>query len=85
MPRSSRSTARWSGLPSKRRQIDPEAEEEAAALRRETDEFIDARMAELRVGAAQDSESGRTARLGWQSVAAWIGDTMKLDRRAYTE
>ena len=58
-PRRSPSTARSSGSPRQRAaKMRAEAEDEAAALRRETDEFIDSRMAELRVGAAQDREPG---------------------------
>ena len=63
-----------------------EAGEEAAALRREIDEFIDARMASFESVLHKTVSQVRTARARLAERSGLdAGDTMKLDRRAYVE
>ena len=63
-----------------------EADEEAAALRRETDEFIDARMASIESVLHKTVSQVRTARARLSERSGLdAGDTMKLDRRTYLE
>jgi cell division septum initiation protein DivIVA len=59
---------------------------EAAALRRETDEFIDARMASFESVLHKTVSQVRTARARLAERSGLdAGDTMKLDRRTYAE
>ena len=61
-----------------------EADTEAAALRRETDEFIDARMASFESVLHKTVSQVRTARARLSERSGLdAGDTMKLDRRAF--
>ena len=63
-----------------------EADTEAAALRRETDEFIDARMASFESVLHKTVSQVRTARARLSERSGLdAGDTMKLDRRALPE
>lgn len=63
-----------------------EADTEAAALRRETDEFIDARMASFESVLHKTVSQVRTARARLSERSGLdAGDTMKLDRRAFPE
>ena len=63
-----------------------EAGTEAAALRRETDEFIDARMASFESVLHKTVSQVRTARARLSERSGLdAGDTMKLDRRAFPE
>ena len=67
-------------------QMRSEADGEAAALRRETDEFIDARMASFESVLHKTVSQVRTARARLAERSGLdAGDTMKLDRRAFTE
>jgi len=63
-----------------------DADQEAAALRRETDEFIDARMASFESVLHKTVSQVRTARARLSERSGLdAGDTMKLDRRAFPE
>ena len=88
MPPTSRSTARSSGWPSRSLLgMRAEADEEAAALRRETDEFIDARMASFESVLHKTVEPGADGTRP-TGGAQWLGCgrlPMKLDRRTYAE
>jgi F0F1-type ATP synthase membrane subunit b/b' len=67
-------------------QMRTEADTEAAALRRETDEFIDARMASFESVLHKTVSQVRTARARLSERSGLdAGDTMKLDRRALPE
>ena len=67
-------------------QMRTEAGTEAAALRRETDEFIDARMASFESVLHKTVSQVRTARARLSERSGLdAGDTMKLDRRALPE
>jgi len=67
-------------------QMRTEADTEAAALRRETDEFIDARMASFESVLHKTVSQVRTARARLSERSGLdAGDTMKLDRRAFPE
>ena len=67
-------------------QMRTEAGTEAAALRRETDEFIDARMASFESVLHKTVSQVRTARARLSERSGLdAGDTMKLDRRAFPE
>lgn len=67
-------------------QMRAEADTEAAALRRETDEFIDARMASFESVLHKTVSQVRTARARLSERSGLdAGDTMKLDRRAFPE
>ena len=67
-------------------QMRAEADTEAAALRRETDEFIDARMASFESVLHKTVSQVRTARARLSERSGLdAGDTMKLDRRALPE
>jgi hypothetical protein len=67
-------------------QMRSEADVEAAALRRETDEFIDARMASFESVLHKTVSQVRTARARLSERSGLdAGDTMKLDRRAFPE
>jgi cell division septum initiation protein DivIVA len=63
-----------------------EADDEAAALRRETDEFIDARMASFESVLHKTVSQVRTARARLAERSGLdAGDTMRLDRRRHAE
>ncbi len=63
-----------------------EADDEAAALRRETDEFIDARMASFESVLHKTVSQVRTARARLAERSGLdAGDTMRLDRRVHGE
>ena len=63
-----------------------EADHEAAALRRETDEFIDARMAGFESVLHKTVSQVRTARARLAERSGLdAGDTMRLDRRQHPE
>jgi hypothetical protein len=63
-----------------------EADDEAAALRRETDEFIDARMASFESVLHKTVSQVRTARARLAERSGLdAGDTMRLDRRTHAE
>ncbi len=63
-----------------------EADDEAAALRRETDEFIDARMASFESVLHKTVSQVRTARARLAERSGLdTGDTMRLDRRTHAE
>jgi hypothetical protein len=63
-----------------------EADDEAAALRRETDEFIDARMASFESVLHKTVSQVRTARARLAERSSLdAGDTMRLDRRTHAE
>jgi len=67
-------------------QMRADADVEAAALRRETDEFIDARMASFESVLHKTASQVRTARARLAERSGLDGaDTMKLDRRSYME
>jgi hypothetical protein len=67
-------------------QMRAEADGEAAALRRETDEFIDARMASFESVLHKTASQVRTARARLAERSGLDGaDTMRLDRRTYAE
>ena len=67
-------------------QMRSEADVEAAALRRETDEFIDARMASFESVLHKTVSQVRTARARLSERSGLdAGTTMKLDRRAFPE
>jgi hypothetical protein len=67
-------------------QMRADADVEAAALRRETDEFIDARMASFESVLHKTASQVRTARARLAERSGLDGaDTMKLDRRTYME
>ena len=67
-------------------QMRADADVEAAALRRETDEFIDARMASFESVLHKTVSQVRTARARLAERSGLDGaDTMKLDRRSYME
>jgi hypothetical protein len=67
-------------------QMRADADLEAAALRRETDEFIDARMASFESVLHKTASQVRTARARLAERSGLDGaDTMKLDRRSYME
>jgi len=67
-------------------QMRADADVEAAALRRETDEFIDARMASFESVLHKTASQVRTARARLAERSGFDGaDTMKLDRRSYME
>ena len=63
-----------------------EADDEAAALRRETDEFIDTRMASFESVLHKTVSQVRTARARLAERSGLdAGDTMRLDRRTHAE
>ena len=63
-----------------------EADDEAAALRRETDEFIDARMASFESVLHKTVSQVRTARARLAERSGLdAGATMRLDRRTHAE
>jgi len=67
-------------------QMRADADVEAAALRRETDGFIDARMASFESVLHKTASQVRTARARLAERSGLDGaDTMKLDRRSYME
>jgi hypothetical protein len=67
-------------------QMRADADEEAAALRRETDEFIDARMASFESVLHKTVSQVRTARARLAERSGLDGaDTMRLDRRNFAE
>jgi len=67
-------------------QMRADADVEAAALRRETDEFIDARMTSFESVLHKTASQVRTARARLAERSGLDGaDTMKLDRRSYME
>lgn len=67
-------------------QMRADADVEAAALRRETDEFIDARMASFESVLHKTASQVRTARARLAERSGLDGaDTMKLDRRSYMD
>jgi F0F1-type ATP synthase membrane subunit b/b' len=67
-------------------QMRAEADTEAAALRRETDEFIDARMASFESVLHKTVSQVRTARARLAERSGLDGgDTMRLDRRTLAE
>jgi hypothetical protein len=67
-------------------QMRADADEEAAALRRETDEFIDARMASFESVLHKTVSQVRTARARLAERSGLDGaDTMRLDRRNFVE
>jgi hypothetical protein len=67
-------------------QMRSEADQEAAALRRETDEFIDARMASFESVLHKTASQVRTARARLAERSGLDGaETMRLDRRTYPE
>lgn len=67
-------------------QMRAEADEEAVALRRETDEFIDARMAGFESVLHKTVSQVRTARARLAERSGLdAGDTMRLDRRQHPE
>ena len=67
-------------------QMRADADVEAAALRRETEEFIDARMASFESVLHKTASQVRTARARLAERSGLDGaDTMKLDRRSYME
>ena len=81
MPRCWPSTARWCGWPSEQAaQLLAEAEEEAAALRRETDEFIDQRMAGFESVLHKTASQVKTARLRLAERSGLDGDA-HVDQR----
>jgi hypothetical protein len=67
-------------------QMRADADQEAAALRRETDEFIDARMASFESVLHKTVSQVRTARARLAERSGLDGaDTMRLDRRNFAE
>jgi hypothetical protein len=67
-------------------QMRAEADNEAAALRRETDEFVDARMASFESVLHKTVSQVRTARARLSERSGLDGaDTMRLDRRTLAE
>ena len=67
-------------------QMRAEADVEAGALRRETDEFIDARMASFESVLHKTVSQVRTARARLAERSGLdAGDTMRLDRRVHGE
>jgi hypothetical protein len=67
-------------------QMRAEADEEASALRRETDEFVDARMASFESVLHKTVSQVRTARARLAERSGLDGaDTMRLDRRTLAE
>ncbi|HKX16058.1 MAG TPA: hypothetical protein VJN19_12750 [Propionibacteriaceae bacterium] len=67
-------------------QMRADADEEATALRRETDEFIDARMASFESVLHKTVSQVRTARARLAERSGLDGaDTMRLDRRNFAE
>ena len=67
-------------------QMRAEADDEAAALRRETDEFIDARMASFESVLHKTVSQVRTARARLAERSGLDGaDTMRMDRRTLAE
>jgi hypothetical protein len=67
-------------------QMRAEADVEAGALRRETDEFIDARMASFESVLHKTVSQVRTARARLAERSGLDGsDTMRLDRRSLAE
>jgi hypothetical protein len=67
-------------------QMRAEADDDAAALRRETDEFIDARMASFESVLHKTVSQVRTARARLAERSGLdTGDTMRLDRRTHPD
>jgi hypothetical protein len=67
-------------------QLRSEADQEAAALRREIDEFIDARMASFESVLHKTSSQVRTARARLAERSGLdIGELPRLDKRTFAE